>query len=611
MGYSVLYLTRAKREQNFLLTFLEIAAVGLGTFSFIGVVLQLLHIPLHVSIYLLLAGIVPIWSLFQSIKKKETDIVFDFGQETIYAGILLFILIAFFIFFHSGANAYPYLENDDPWNHAQAATYIAREHTYTVDPEVRELNGGYAFYLEPYPPSYDIIMGLMRQMNDSIVWTLKFFNVLLITLGLAFCYLCARAYLNSDLKALFATIILACLPSFMSHFIWSQTIALVVFPVALYATLKALDDATWRIPAIIMIASELVTQPVISFVFGLVVLGLVALVFMHELLQRKKSKRLADRFPQTINGFIVGAAGVALSFVFWGAQLFKWGISGFIKLRGGELTSGWGGSYALQKYSIWNDAINAPMASRIDQATGWGFIVSLCVIAAIVAIILTSRRTLNIKRGWLHIHLLVWFLILLYAVFAPTFDLPGWASSRSWAYLAIPLAFLATEGVFILLNSITRHRIAQLCVLIVLVTGIALTSLPAKIEVQTAQWPPGANWLAPQAEVPGYLQMQQTLPRNTRVYPFCGGDHRAIGFDMQSDPWDADVSRFRAYGANATGESIIAFLQRHNYEYITMDATCVRDFGEAGTQALAERLTATGRLQPIISQGGFLLAQVR
>jgi hypothetical protein len=604
-GYSVLSLVRATKPKNFLVYILEVIGVGIATFAFMAVVFNLLHIPLNIYIYVGLALVVPIIDLAYAIKDKEK---WEFGvpwnEETICIILLLIIMIAFFSLYHKGANVYPYLEDDDPWGHAEASMYVAATHTYTIDPQVREINGLYAFYLEPYPPTYDVIMGLMRQVNDSIVWTLKFFNVLLITLGLAFFFLLAKIYLKSDLKAIFATFMIACLPSFMSHFIWSQTLAIILFPIALYAIIKALDDKTWRIPAMILIASELVTQPVVSFIFGITVLLLVLFVFLHEWQARKG-------WTRSINGFIVGAGGVAVSLLYWGWQIIRWGgINKMLAIKGSEFKTGWVGSYALQKYGLM-ETIFAPNSSRIDQAIGWGPVITLCLVIGFVMVLLSAKRTLVPKKGWVHIHLLIWFIFMFIIVFSPSFGLPGWGSSRMWPELAIPLVLLATEGTFILVSSLSKKQVARLGILLILAIGIAVTSVPAKVAVQTAMWPPGAQWVA-QEELSGYVQMYQSpaIPKNSRVWPFCGGEQRAIGFDMQAEPWDLETARFRQRGPNVTAAEAFAFLTLHNYQYITIDATCVQNWGINATTDFVQRLNEMQRLEPIITQSGFLLARV-
>jgi hypothetical protein len=213
----------------------------------------------------------------------------------------------------------------------------------------------------------------------------------------------------------------------------------------------------------------------------------------------------------------------------------------------------------------------------------------------------------------------VWFLLLLYAVLAPTFGLPGWGASRSWAYLAIPLSILAAEGSFILARSITRSDAARLLIVALIIAGVVFTSVPAKWSQQTSGgWPPGAQWLPVQGqnggidypELRGYLQMQQSIPKGSRVYPLCGGDQRAIGFDMVSEPWNPQVASFRSEHLNHTSNETIAFLTDHQYEYVTIDISCVREQGENVTVAFVQALASTGRVQQVQQSNGFLLARV-
>ena len=635
-GYTVFWLSKAKVHDHFLVRLLELLAVGLTTFSFLGVVLGLLHIPLSIITYLIIALLGPAVSLVVNIVKGRNDPILGsmpkgtLLSETTWCVLALLVLLGlFFAVYDRGANAYPYLEDDDSWNHAQGAMYVATQHTYTIDQALRyepTVMHGYGQYLEPYPPTYDTLMGVLRQTNDSITWTLKLFNVLLITLGLAFFYLFFREYLRSDLKALFATFILAALPSFMSHFIWNQTLAIILMPVAFYAILRAMhetDGKGWRVPAIIAVASALVTQPVVSLVFGITVLLLFLVVVLHEALSKhegakhENTKRargrtgagLLPRFPKSWSLFMVGLGGVVLSMLFWGAQLLKWGLSGIAGLEGGELQTAAASGYTIQKYALADIFLPwwmpSSFSSRVDQAVGWGVAITVLLCLAIIMLLVTARKTLHPRRDWTGLHAALWFLLMMYLVFAPSFGLRSFWTSRAWPLLAIPLAIIVTMGVFILINSFSSNRWMRLGILVVIAIAIGLTSIPQKVAVQTAQWPPGALWTAPE-ELSGYLQMQQ-LPKNTRVYPFCGGDQRALGNDMMSDPWDPDVIAMRKRGMNVTPEEVIAFLEAKRYAFITIDATCVRDNGENATVAFVNDLSGTGRFQQAIAAQGFLL----
>jgi hypothetical protein len=493
LGHGVLRVAGTAQACTPLFRLLETAGVGLAAFSFLGVVLQLLRIPLYWPVYAVLAAVGPIATVVRR-RPGPDRIDWDWDREEALLGVLLFALMAiFFLIYWTGANAYPYLEDEDPWMHAQGALYVAKEHTYKVHFASRPV-GNFAFYLEPYPPTFDVIMGVMRQVHDSVYWTLKFFNVLLVTLAIGFHGLFCGAYLGSTRKGFFAALILAALPSFMSHFIYSQQLALCVFPVAMYATLRAMRDTSWTLPAIVTIASLMVTQPVVSFVAVYVLILLVLCVFLHEAAAAARLE--ASALPETLRAIVVVAAGVALSLLYWGAQWAKWGVRGFVESKGVEVTTRWRSEVILAQYQL-GKVIFPGSPDQVDQPTGWGPVVAIALTGAFLyyAMDLAFYGRASLKRTWSDLHLVLWFLPLFYIVFAPSFDLPSWGTSRAWAYLAVPVSLLATQGVFGLSQILaSRHPALALAVVIAFGVGVLATSAPAKIELETNAWPPGAQW---------------------------------------------------------------------------------------------------------------------
>ena len=93
----------------------------------------------------------------------------------------MLVVFAFtFYIYGSGAFNYPYLEDDDPWGHAEGVKYMAIEKN-AFGPGTE-----YTGYINPYPPTYDTLMGILHQTNDSVYWTLKFFNALIISLSVIY-----------------------------------------------------------------------------------------------------------------------------------------------------------------------------------------------------------------------------------------------------------------------------------------------------------------------------------------------------------------------------------------------------------------------------------------
>jgi hypothetical protein len=447
---------------------------------------------------------------------------------------------------------------------------------------------------------------------------LKLFNVVFVALTIGFSFLFASAYLRSVHKGFFAALVLAALPSFMSHFIWSQSLALCLFPVAMYATLRALDDARWTGPAILSVASLMVTQPVVSLMAGVVLILLAAALYLHE--RDFGAGDGALRWQGTRRAFVVGAGGLAASLLFWGAQLAKWGVSGIFGAKGDEFTSKWTDVYAGRGYTL--QQLVFPQADTIDQPSGWGLVVTLALAAGAIAY---SARVVG-SRGsprpaFTDLHLLAWFGLLFYVVFAPVVELPTWGSWRAWAYLAVPVALLATEGVFEVGRlSLKLDPRLELPLVVAGALGILATSAPAKIELETSAWPPGQHWYyahTDQGALPvglaGYVKMRDMLPRSTRVFALCGnGDGHTIGFDMESTPWDPEEAAFRAReGASLSVAETLQFLGRHRYAHFTFDAACAQSWGQAVAERFLAGLDQDPRVKALYRENGFVLAEVR
>jgi hypothetical protein len=605
LGNGILGLARSAREQNPIVRSVETIGIGFAAFSFAGVVLCLLGVPLHWAVYVAVSAV--LWAAARWLRARGAPVESTWDrQETSCAIAFLILLAVFFAVYLWGANAYAYLEDDDPWYHAQAVLYVAKEHRCDVSAVARAANEPFAYYLEPYPPTYDIVMGVMRQLNDSTSWTLKTFNVLMTTLAIAFNFPLGKMYLGSTTRALLATFVLAVLPGYMSHFIYSQTLALCIFPVAMYATMKAMRDRTWTLPAVLSVASMLVTQPVVSFCFGVVLLLFVAAVVVHD--PAPEEATFSAR-----RGFVVGAAGFALSLLFWGRQFVKWGIGGIVAAKGKELTVNWQSKAALLRVTFGDVLFPPTLRARIDAPVGWGLVVALALLAGIgysIAEIVDVRRRVLSER----LHLLAWFFPMAYLGFAPALDLPAWGSARMWAYMAVPVAFLATEGLFALADLLlaARPRLRN-AALIMAALAIAVTCLPAKTFLETAEWMPGIQWAPAKGGAPpellGFVEMSATLPRGTRVYSFCGNG-RSIGFDMDSSPWVESEAEFRSKSSNVSAQEAIAFLDENRYTHLVFDRTCGRDWGAEHAVALIKGLTESPRVRKVLVREGFVLAEL-
>ncbi len=288
LGYTALAFVKKKPEsawENFFLCL----GTGLGLFSILSIALNFLNLPLDWRIFLLLSVVFPGYVFFSKIRmvrlerggKKEEggknnpisllQLILPLAssfwsslkpkKRDFYLLVAVLIAVLSFYMYTKGAFSYPYLEDEDPWGHAVGAKYVALEKN-AYDPPLQNQQGidTVLSYIDPYPPAYDILMGILHQTSPDLMWTLKFFNALLISLGLVFFFLLAKVVLEDETKAAFATFVLACIPAYLSHFIWAHSLAATLFFPTMYAFLQIKEDKRWMLPAIILVAGAWVSQ---------------------------------------------------------------------------------------------------------------------------------------------------------------------------------------------------------------------------------------------------------------------------------------------------------------------------------------------------------------
>jgi hypothetical protein len=277
---------------------------------------------------------------------------------------MLIIFLATFYVYHKGAFIYPYLEDDDSWGHAVGVKYVAVEKTVFTKQGIR--------YIDPYPPSYDMLLGILHQTNNSVYWTLKFFNALIISLSIIFFYFFAKELIGTN-KALFSTFALASVPAFLSHFIWVISLAVPLYFVSFYALERIKYDKKWIFIAAIIIGATLTTSPTYSTYFGL-------LFFIYYIIKVILEKDIQIHYA--IAGFI----GITISsFLWWIPSIIRHGIKGTLRGLGvhpedsilstmgtGDRIYNWRDFFIVQKFNM----INSPV--------GIGIVLSLLLIVAFI-----------------------------------------------------------------------------------------------------------------------------------------------------------------------------------------------------------------------------------
>jgi hypothetical protein len=532
--------------------------IGIALFAIIGAILNLLGITIVWWIFGLLAAI----GLGLSLYKKG----FKKSKISVIHILLLIIVVGATYMYVAGSMAYPYLENDDPWAHAEGAKYVAQAGSLNDVP-------GFDFnYLDPYPPAYDLLMGVLHQTSDSLYWVLKFFNGLIIALSLLWFFFFSRRFMGSGQKALFATFCLATLPSFFTHFIWAHTLAVAFFFPSMYCLLKIDQDRNWILPASISIAGILLSQPSQGLKMGIMLAMFVATICIY----RREVLKVHI-------GALVG--GVLLSLPWWlpkGLIFFNDKVGVYARKSGmAEVPTSFiqkiitlippGAGTATRAYTF-NDFFYAVSAGPINVLPGWGVIISLLLVVGLAGILLSYKKFLDKKHEWIGVTA-VWFTFTFIFVNSVTFNLPiGLIAFRVWLLLAIPVVLLATHGLWMLLASFSLPDITKIGIIVLVAVGIGATAGLAKYQHNGSEWPPGVAWIVDGQmsgeEIGGFLWLKDNLEPGTKVFTYSKDDSRIIGLDMDSCFWCEDVIDFREHIVEKSPEELDSFLKRNQYEYL-------------------------------------------
>ena len=655
-----------KNSSNFLERNLMRMGIGLSLITLLGLVLNLFRIPIDWKIILVASIIYPTYYAFKNFSK------FDFSKFTkikitktdISILFMLLIFLGTFYIYGTGAFKYPYLEDDDPWAHAIGVKYAAMEKT---------AYGEYIRYMDPYHPTYDMLMGILHQTNDSVYWTLKFFNALIISLCVVFFYFFVKEFSGSRNKALFAAFALASIPCFLSHFIWAIALTMPLIFVSFYAAERIKHDKKWWILAGAVMVTTLTSSPTHSAYFGVFFI----LYLMTKIILEKK-----------VLGYYVlaGSLGLSLSFVLWWLRLvIQHGFSGTISSLTGEGQTVFSIAGTADRIYTFSDFVWAKTVNMINNPVGIGLVLSLLLMFALFLFVYKNYRTL--KKYWLVViiiflavsipllfilseqyvknparrgveiveagslpfseflsnqrFLVVTLLILIFItalLFVASYNYPEFKEKRylvismvwlaftfyavnagpfnlklspfrAWMLLAIPVCILATEGAFFLMNFAKKLGVSKIVVLILIVTGVLFTSTYQKYTVNTAIWPPGGFW-GSMEELQGYIWMKDNLPPNTKVFSFVRDAGPIIGMDKFTCYWCEDMREFREIAVNESVSDINSFLKSRDYRYLIIGSRFAKKYGVNETNEKLNELLSSGMFKPAHNAGGFILLQV-
>ena len=580
-----------EKHENFLERNLMRIGIGLSLITFLGLLLNLLRIPIDWKIILIASIIYPIFYFIKNYYKFDlSNIKLKITKTDLSIIIMLLIFLATFYIYGTGAFKNPYLEDDDSWSHAIAVKYVSLEKT------VYQGNAGF-HYMDPYPPAYDMLFGILHQTNNSVYWTLKFFNALIISLSIIYFYFFVKELTGNRNKALFSTFALAAVPAYLSHFIWALALTVPLYFVSFYCVERVKYDKKWAFVAAPVIATTLASSPTHSTYFGLFFI----LYLLTKIILEKKF---------LIYHALAGILGLGFSFILWWLPMIsKYGFTG--TLRGLGLRSGGGESIisvtgtADRVYTI-SDFVWAKTTNMINSPIGIGLVLSLLLIISIIAIIINYKNLLKKENHWIVISLVL-LLFTFYAVNAAKMPVKI-SPFRAWMLFVIPLSILVSEGMWFLMNYGKKIGIGKIITLSIVIIGILFTSAYQKYTLNTAQWPPGAFWTSFE-EINGYVWLKENLLANTKVFTFVN-DGPIIGMDKFTCYWCDDIKNFKKTGVNKSVADINSFLKSKGYEYLVIGGQFVRKYGVNETNNKLKDIASSGLFKPVHQTNGFFLFEL-
>lgn len=576
-------LTRFLKENSSETTFFRIAT-GLAAFVLVSLLLNWLRIPLDWRIFLIVSLAAVIYDFPQSRRHSFSGKLRMPSRETVL--VLAFFLVNLVIY-SVGSFVYPWLEDDDSWAHAASIKYIALEKNLNVEK-------GLFQYLNPYPPGYGVIFGVLHQTHPSLYWTLKFFNAFIVSLGFPFFYFFVKEFSGSKIKAAWATFFLTCIPCYLSHFIWAHAIALTLFSPAFFATLKAQKDKRYIIPAAVIMSGIFLTQPTKGIKFLLLFGFLLLSLFIVRKVEGIKRP------------LIILALGLVLSLAWWAPQAMDY-FQGEqrIVLRNDRLVSGNiremdegfrqqmfspGGGSATRDYT-WRDYFIAPEYNLINNPTGVGPVLCYLILLGLIYCVWKIKQAEPDQRVYC-LTLVGWFGITVLGMNSKTFHLPvGLYAFRFWAVFALPACILAAEALVRIaqrINHIWHRRILLGFILI----SVLLSSGYYKFKVNTGLWPWGVYWHSPE-EVRGYVWLRKNLPADTKVFAFTDNLF-VIGNDMRADFWSEQYRKSFKGAFLFPAEKLSGLLNQDGFRYVIVDQRTISRFGVDAVNQRLENLRGSG-----------------
>ena len=202
----------------------------------------------------------------------------------------------------------------------------------------------------------------------------------------------------------------------------------------------------------------------------------------------------------------------------------------------------------------------------------------------------------------------MWSLFAFIGVHGNRIPGPSLMPHRFWSILSIPLVLLCAWGIFKLGTLTKKINIPNFILFSAVIIGIIITSGYPKYVVETSNWPPGIAW-GSMDELSGYLSLK-SITEGSRILPICADERKIIAFDHIVDFWDPSFHTLVKSPFNNSVTNIHSYLKSKNYNYVTIDSTCVRKYGVNATNQALTSFTTSGYFKLVNKNKGFFLFSV-
>jgi hypothetical protein len=596
-GYSVTFFI--KRDDDVFERFFMSVAVGIAFFVVLSALLAVLKIPLVWPLFFVLSLVAPAYLLVS----KKLSFKFSFSLKKSH--FFFFIVFALFLFslfmYHKGAFSYALFEDGDPWRHSGIAKYIAVTKTALEPWQGADI----LQYVDSYPPGFDVLLSVMYQVSGELVWSVKFFNLLIISLGIIFFYFFAKHFTKSAETALVATVILALIPCYMSHFVWALSLAMALIYPLFYSLERIRENKLWGVPSAVCYAGVLLSQPThaakISVV--LVIYLVLRMVFDKKILWKELSA--------------VVAGGLSSIGVWWVPMYLKYGSIKALVLGAGTSASVLKGAegFSLKFHGTadrvyaFSDFFYAKSVNMINNPVGVGVVLMLVLFFTLVYAVIKYKDFLSRENQWVVISA-CWLLFAFLGIHGERLPIQFWAF-RFWMFFAVFFSLFSSFGFVKILALCKKFGIPAFVVSALLIAGIWFTSGVQKWDVNTVSWENTAGEFVQYNNLDSWKWVSQ-LPQNTKVFFPCRNqknmDVAVLGVDKYSCLWCRDEKDFKMSFVNATsGSGVVDFARQKGYDYLFIDGNCFGSFGDNLT-VFNEFLVNISSSAPLVqkSGGGFV-----